>query len=37
MCVDQQIGEGAAEDQWDAEYLERVKLRKQFKELYDTR
>lgn len=37
MRVYQQVWEGAKKGQWDAEYAERVKLRKQFLEQYGTR
>ena len=37
MRVYQQVWEGAPEGQWDQEYAERVKLRKEFMEKYGTR
>ena len=37
MRVYQQVWEGAAAGQWDREYQERVKLRKEFMEKYGTR
>ena len=37
MRVYQRVWEGAPEGQWDEEYQERVKLRKQFMEQYGTR
>lgn len=37
MRVYQQVWEGAAEGQWDQEYNERVKLRREFMEKYGTR
>lgn len=37
MRVYQQVWEGAPEGQWDKEYAERVRLRKEFMERYGTR
>ena len=37
MRVYQQVWEGAPEGQWDKEYSERVKLRREFMEKYGTR
>ena len=37
MRVYQQVWEGAPEGQWDQEYAERVKLRREFMERYGTR
>jgi membrane dipeptidase len=37
MRVYQQVWEGAPEGQWDKEYAERVKLRREFMEKYGTR
>ncbi len=37
MRVYQRVWEGAEKGQWDAEYGERVKLRRQFLEQYGTR
>ena len=37
MRVYQQVWEGALEGQWDKEYAERVRLRKEFMEKYGTR
>ena len=37
MRVYQQVWEGAPEGQWDQEYAERVKLRREFMEKYGTR
>ena len=37
MRVYQQVWEGAPEGQWDKEYQERVRLRKEFMEKYGTR
>ncbi len=37
MRVYQQVWEGAAKGQWDSEYAERVKLRREFMENYGTR
>ena len=37
MRVFQQVWEGAAEGQWDKEYAERVKLRKEFMDRFQSR